>query len=98
VDEGRSWQAQTTGATTALLAGSSPSPAVFWAVGREGTIMLTTDGRTWRRVTPPASVDLISVTATDASTAIVTTADGRTFRTGDAGQTWTPQENPTAPF
>jgi photosystem II stability/assembly factor-like uncharacterized protein len=32
--------------------------------------------------------DLSAVTATDAATATVTTADGREFNTTDAGKTW----------
>jgi photosystem II stability/assembly factor-like uncharacterized protein len=37
----------------------------------------------------PEAVDLASVQASDARTAVITTNDGRTFRTADAGQTWT---------
>ena len=50
--------------------------------------MVTADGLTFARVPLPERVDLTAVTATDALTAIVTTADGRRFRTGDAGRTW----------
>ena len=33
-------------------------------------------------------VDLTAITATDARSATVTTADGRRFRTDDSGRTW----------
>jgi photosystem II stability/assembly factor-like uncharacterized protein len=57
-------------------------------VGSAGTVLLSTDGRSWRRVAFPEAVDLRSVTATDQETATVTTADGRVFVTTDGGRTW----------
>ncbi len=78
----------TTGATVELTAGASPSPSVCWVVGRNGTVLRSTDGRTWTGVNIPEAADLVSVDATDASIAIVTTADGRRFRTSDGGRTW----------
>jgi len=98
IDAGRSWQAQSTGSTDVLLAGSAPARDVCWMVGRSGTILLTTDGQTWRRIPGPVDTDLTAVTATDASTASVTTAAGRTYRTRDSGRTWILQEDPAAPF
>jgi len=73
-----------------LTAGSSPSPTVLWAVGQAGVVLVTTDGRTLRRLPFPEAVDLTAVEATDATTATVTTVDGRRFRTNDAGRIWTP--------
>jgi photosystem II stability/assembly factor-like uncharacterized protein len=67
-------------------------------VGRSGAILLTTDGQTWRRIAGPVDTDLTAVTAADASTASVTTAAGRTYRTRDSGRTWILQEDPAAPF
>jgi len=89
-DGGATWQPQQAGATSDLVAGSSPSPTVCWLVGRNGLVLLTIDGRQWRPVVSPVSADLSTVRATDASTAVITTSDGRTFRTSDAGQTWVP--------
>lgn len=66
----------------------SPSATVVWAVGPGGLMVRAVDGRTFVRVVFPEPVDLVSVTATDASIATVTTADGRTFVTADAGATW----------
>jgi hypothetical protein len=90
-DGGASWQALATGESARLVAGSAPSPDVCWLVGAGGTVLVTTDGRTWRRVPFPAQVDLVGVQSSDARRASVTTADGRVWRTNDAGATWTPQ-------
>lgn len=98
-DGGRTWTPQSTGTTDQLLAGSSPAPDVCWIVGRNGLVLLTTDGRTWRRLdAPETTIDLVGVTAVDAAIATVSTADGRTYRTSNAGRTWTLQETAAAPF
>jgi hypothetical protein len=72
-----------------LTAGVAPSSNVCWLVGRSGAIVLTTDGRAWRRITFSETVDLTAVTSPNAQTATVTTADGRQFATTDSGRTWT---------
>ena len=87
-DGGSTWQAQQTGVQTALVAGAAPSPSVCWLVGRGGTVLLSIDGRSWRRIAFPEMTDLTSVRARDANTATVTTSDGRTFGTTDGGRTW----------
>jgi hypothetical protein len=87
-DAGSTWRTEPTGATDRLTAGASPSPSVCWLVGSAGTVLLSTDGRSWRRVAFPEAADLRSVAATDQETATVTTADGRAFVTTDGGQTW----------
>ena len=87
-DAGASWRTEVTGATETLAAGSSPSPSVCWLVGSSGTVLLSTDGRSWRRLAFPEAVDLREVIATDSETATVTTADGRAFVTDDGGRTW----------
>ena len=71
-----------------ITATASPSSTVTWFVGRAGAVLLTVDGRTVTRVPFPETTDLTAVAATDARTAIVTTIDGRRFRTEDAGRTW----------
>src|SRR5439155_3654798 len=88
MDGGSTWQQQQTGVNVALTTGTSPTPSVCWLVGAGATVLLSTDGRSWRRVAFPAAADLIAVRATDAQSATVTTADGRTFSTTDGGQTW----------
>lgn len=87
-DGGSTWRTEVTGTTETLTAGASPSPSVCWLVGISGTVLLSTDGRSWRRLTFPEVVDLRSVSATDNETATVTTVDGRAFVTTDGGQTW----------
>ena len=72
-----------------LIAGAAPSSNVCWLVGRSGAIILTIDGRAWRRIKFPEPADLVAVTASDARTATLTTADGRQFATTDGGRTWT---------
>jgi hypothetical protein len=91
IDGGAQWEIQPTGAATELTAGSAPLPSVAWIVGRGGTVILSVDGRSWRRVPFPEMTDLSAVRARDARSASVTTADGRTFSTTDAGSTWVPR-------
>ena len=85
---GSTWEALSTGVSADLTAGASPSPSICWLVGRAGTVLLSTDGRRWQRVPFPEPADLVQVRATDAGTASVTTADGRTFSTTNGGRTW----------
>jgi hypothetical protein len=89
-DAGATWDTQSTGSAVPLVAGAAASPSICWIVGRQGTVLVSIDGRTWRRVPFPETTDLSAVRAKDASSASVTTADGRIFSTIDAGATWTP--------
>lgn len=89
-DGGSTWITQESAVPMALTAGSSPSPDVCWIVGRAGAVLISADGRSWRRLRFPEAVDLVGVRAIDASTATVTAADGRSFITKDAGLTWVP--------
>ena len=89
VEEDLAGAALADGARVVLTAGSSPSPAVCWLVGREGVVLITTDeGRSWQRVPFPQAIDLISIRASDGTTAAVVGADGRSFTTSDRGVTW----------
>jgi hypothetical protein len=90
-DGGATWQTQSTGATETLAAGASPSASVCWLVGSRGTVLLSTDGRSWHRLVFPEAIPLVAVRAADDKAATVTAADGRAFVTIDGGQTWTPQ-------
>jgi photosystem II stability/assembly factor-like uncharacterized protein len=87
-DGGAAWEAVPTGVAAELRAGAAPSTTVCWVVGRGGIVLLSTDGRAWRRVAFPEITDLSAVRATDARTASVTTADGRMFTTSDGGLSW----------
>lgn len=86
---GSSWELLPTGVTSPLTAGAAPSVLTCWLVGSAGTVILSTDGRTFSRVAFPEMIDLSSVSAVDARTASVSTADGRTFDTTDGGASWT---------
>jgi hypothetical protein len=86
---GPSWPAPPADIGGQITAGSAPSADVCWIVGRAGTVLRSTDHQTWQRVNIPQAVDLAGVTATDARTATVVAADGRTFSTSDGGVTWT---------
>lgn len=87
-NSGQTWEATATGVTEPLTAGSSPTADICWIVGRNGTVLLTTDGRRWQRVAFPETTDLSSVQATDSRSALVVAADGMLFRTNDGGTTW----------
>ena len=85
---GSTWEATSSGTAADFTAGASPSRTVCWIVGRQGTVLLTTDGRRWQRVPFPVTVDLTAVQSTDASNATVIAADDRRFTTADGGATW----------
>ncbi len=90
IDAGVTWTALPIepALTTPLEAGVATSQSNCWLVGREGVVLVTSDGRTFRRVSLPESVQLVSVIATDALRATVTAVDGRMFSTIDGGLTW----------
>jgi hypothetical protein len=87
-DGGSTWQPQQTGVSVTIAAGMSPTPSVCWLVGPAGTVLLSTDGRSWRLLGFPEAADLVSVTATDENAATVTARDGHRFSTSDGGLTW----------
>ena len=88
VDAGSTWETQSTGVAAIVSSGAAPSKSVCWLVGKGGVVLLSADGRSWRHVPFPEAVDLVSVAATDASSAAVTTVNGRTFTTVDGGKSW----------
>ena len=87
-DGGASWIATRLQAGDSITGGTAPARSICWLIGPGGLVMVTADGLTFARVPLPERVDLTAVTATDALTAVVTTVDGRRFRTDDAGRTW----------
>ncbi len=87
-DGGRTWVAVRVAASEEVLAGASPDRLVCWLVGRNGLVLRATDGTNFTRLPFPESVDLVAVASPEARIATVTTADGRTFRTDDAGRNW----------
>ena len=67
----------------------SPDPQIRWRIVPTGRLERSTNaGRTWEAVTFPQPVTATAVLAPSATTAIVTAADGRQFRTDDQGKTW----------
>jgi len=92
-DGGATWQEQPTAATLppafTLTAGSAPSASICWLVGQDGVVLLSSDGRTWRRVAFPETTALVAVRATDERTASVTDVNGRMYVTTDGGMRWT---------
>ena len=90
LDAGKTWQAQPSGVTTALLTGAAPSEAVCWIVGAEGIILRTTDGGVHRlRVPAPTHADLIGISARDAMNAVAWgQAPGSRYATTDGGKSW----------
>jgi hypothetical protein len=89
VNGGATWRVQWTKADANVVAGSAPSADTCWLVGRGGIVLRTTDANKWQTIAPPADADFASVAAIDASSATVTTTDGRQFKTGDGGKHWT---------
>ena len=88
-DGGTMWTVQLADTGASMSAGVSPSSAVCWIVGGNGTILRTVDGdETWERVTAPRLVDLIGVEAVDGRSARIDAVDGVSFRTEDSGLTW----------
>lgn len=95
-DSGATWNGQQVDASGGLRAGSAPDEKTCWVVGLQGRVFLTKDGQHWRKIVPPASVDLLSVSASDASTATVTTVDGSRFVTRNSGKKWKPEDKADA--
>lgn len=89
-DAGASWRAQWTSVNARVVAGSAPSVETCWLVGRDGVVLLTTDGKNWRTVEPPAKEDFVDVAASGASSATITATNGRKFETRDGGKHWLP--------
>jgi len=90
-DGGRTWLPVLLTPGSLITGGSSPAPLVLWLVGRSGLVWLATDGTNFTRLPFPANVDLVSVASPETRIAVITTADGRVFRTDDAGRTWRQQ-------
>lgn len=68
---------------------TSPDPANRWRIVNRTRIERSTDsGANWQVVSFPEIEDLVAIRALSATRALVTTADGRRFRTDDRGRTW----------
>ncbi|MCL6480863.1 MAG: hypothetical protein K6U02_03975 [Firmicutes bacterium] len=96
-DGGQSWQLQQSEVSVDLLAAHAPADRICWVVGRAGTVLRTTDARTWQKLSVPADVDLVRIVARDDRAATVVAADGRAFATQDGGRSWQPIAAPPEP-
>jgi hypothetical protein len=84
----KTWTPQPTGVQADLLAGMATSNTVCWAVGRRGTILLTTDGTHWERVKSPTASDVVGITAAGKDVATIFTSGGVNYSTFDGGSNW----------
>jgi len=91
-DAGASWQPLPIDPPVQVIAGTSPSPAICWLIGRGAVVLLSTDGLRFARVPFQQATELTSIRATSARDATVTTPDGREFVTNDGGTTWRARE------
>lgn len=95
-DAGKTWVSQMSPSQQDWLAGAPFSDTVCWLAGRKGAIARTVDGEHWDLIPPPTQSagaggvqpDWIGISALDALSATVTSADGRKFTTSDGGLTW----------
>lgn len=90
-DGGGTWMLVRLAQGETITAGASPAPLVLWLVGRRGLVLLATDGTNFTQLPFPEAVDLTAVSSPELRTAVVTTVDGRIFRTENAGRTWNRQ-------
>ena len=95
-DAGRTWIIQASPSSQDWLAGAATSDTVCWLVGRNGSIVRTTDGEHWTEIISPVAArgapgqfpDWTSVTANSALVAIVTSSANQRYGTVDGGITW----------
>jgi hypothetical protein len=87
-DAGTTWHGQPVPTQSPLFAGSAPSDGVCWAAGANGTVLRSSDGRTWERLPSPTNADIIQITAWSVLNASIRAANGDRFSTSDGGQTW----------
>ena len=90
-DGGTTWTLLRERPDQIVTAGSSPTTSVAWFAGRGGFVAVTIDaGATFTDISLAEPLDIASVSATDAQTAVISTVTGRRFRTEDRGRTWLP--------
>ncbi len=88
------WVPQTSGSTSELRGLSVLDAKHAWASGSGGTVLRTTDGEHWEKLTVPGgeALDFRDVEALDANTVVLMSAGpgdaSRIYRSTDAGATW----------
>jgi hypothetical protein len=89
-DGGKSWKRQSSNAADDLLAGVAPAEKVCWLAGKNGTVLLTTDGEHWAKLPFPSQIDLGGISSKDARQALLWDTQNKVkFFTNDGGKTWT---------
>ena len=88
IDAGATWTGTAVDPALHITGGAAPQPQVCWLIGRAGVVLLSTDGTTFARVPFPDTADPLSIRASSAREATVTTAAGRILTTTDGGLTW----------
>lgn len=89
---GVQWEVRAEGLTTNTLQGIGWQPGRYVVVGAGGTVLLSTNGLAWEKVTVAGGAFLTSVTpwrggwvATGSQGTVVTSEDGRTWEAQDSG-------------
>ena len=73
-----------------VVEAAAPDAASRWRILDRTRIERSSDsGTTWKAVSFPERTNLTAIRALSTLAAIVTTADGRQFRTDDGGGSWT---------
>jgi hypothetical protein len=71
----------------------SPDGALHWRITERGALERSTDGgRTWHAMNVGVTATFTAVQVPDRLAAVVTSTDGRVFRTSDGGATWRVQD------
>jgi hypothetical protein len=90
VDGGTTWAVDLERAPESLSVGMCPNSVACWIGGTSGIVLVRSASGAWsRRDLGDPSAVIRKIDAADATNAVVTLADGRQFRTTDAGVTWT---------
>jgi hypothetical protein len=89
-DAGKSSRKQEIGAGTKAIAGSATDAKVCWILAEKGIVARTGDGgQHWVTANVPAGLPFTTITALDATHAIVSHASGKlSYFTADGGATW----------
>lgn len=89
-DAGRSWTVEYNDPQLRLVSGAVTPQNTCWMVGEQGAVLRLRRNQSWERVAAPTSRKLLSVAATDDTSAVVADDQGAMYRTTDGGTTWQP--------
>ncbi len=91
---GSVWHRVETSTTATLSEMHFADATTGWVIGREGTLLQTTDGKIWTKAETSTTADLWEMHFADATTGWVIGANGTLLQTTD-GKTWTKAETST---